>query len=116
MVDLDIRHKLESNILEKNHQLPVSFESADWVNSPEMEALLEAWYELVLYYESNNDDSVISVEVLSAYLQPTRLLRKMLLYQQYQSDNEKEQIEEALGTLEQRLENIIREAVTGLNN
>ena len=81
-----------------------------------METLLEAWYELVLYYESNNDDSAISVEVLSAYLHPTRLLRKLLSYQQYQTEAEKEQIEEALETLEQRLENIIREVTSSLNS
>ncbi len=116
MVDLETRHRLEAQIIEKNHLVPVSFEKADWVSSPEMDALLDAWYELVRYYESHNDDRVISVEVLSAYLQPTRLLRKLLLYQQYRFDTEKEQIEDILCTLEQYLENIIQEAVTGLNN
>jgi hypothetical protein len=116
MVDTTLRLRLEAEIIEKNHQVPMHFETADWVSSSQMETLLDTWYELVRYYESNNDDSVISVEVLSAYLQPTRHLRKLQVHQNYRTDLEKEQIEEALRTLEQWLENIIREAVTGLNN
>jgi len=115
MADTNVRKQLEDAIARKSQQVPMSLEERGWVVSNEMEALIDAWYDLVDYYQNNNDDPSISVEVLAHYLHPTRLSRKLLLFDSNLNDAEKESIEEALAYFELSLDKIIIEVGSFLN-
>jgi hypothetical protein len=113
MANIAKRKQLEEAIAEKSIQVPMSWENRDWVKGDQMEALHDAWYDLADYYAHNNDDTEISVDVLQHYLYPTRLLRKLLVFEEYAG--QREDIEEVLGAFELMLDKIITEVGTFLN-
>ncbi len=107
------RTELEKRIMEKGEEIDVSKPDAAWLDDEAFEEFLSAWQDLVRYYASHADDTVIGVEVLREYLDYTRLLRKVLLYQDIDKER-REKVNEAIISLEHILGEIIKEVVTYL--
>jgi hypothetical protein len=114
MTDQSIREALEKSIIDKSWQINISKRNPEWVHDPEVEVFLDAWYALRSYYAEHPNDTVIGVEVLKAYLDYTRLLRKILQNDEVEVGI-RERAEEIIESLEGELEWIITEVVTYLS-
>ncbi len=115
MADETLRNELESHIIKTEWDVDTSLSDLAWLESNELEAFLKAWRDLVNYYASHADDSVIDVETLRSYIHFTRMLRKVMLEPDIETKR-REQAEEALIHLEWTLEQIVTEVVTYLES
>ena len=111
------REELEERIFELANSVPVGDETKgefDWLDSPELEEFFAAWYKLAKYYEIN-DDIEIGVEAVSYYVEFVRLFRRILANGMIE-ESVRQQAEDKLNELEGNMDELIKEAVSNLNN
>jgi hypothetical protein len=112
MSDEQIRLHLEYAIEKKAQAFDLTTANADWLRVPEWDQFIDAWYKLIHYYEEQGD-TVVGPFALGSYKDFTRLLRNILLSDEFNVQVH-EQAEEALGALENIMDEIVRETMTNL--
>lgn len=110
------RSQLEGRIVELAESVPMgsSDSDLDWLYSQQFDQFIDAWRALARYY-AENTDTVISVEVVSEYVSYARLLTRLI------SDNTlepkfRQQAEDQMSRLDWVMDEVIKEAVSHLNN
>ena len=106
------RSQVEGRILELAESVPI--EDSDWPYSQQLHEFVHAWWTLARYY-TENEDAVIGVEVVSYYVDFARLLRGLI------SDSTldpklRQQAEDQMRGLDAGMDEVIKEAVSHLNN
>src|SRR5258708_31091589 len=112
MVDELTRLGLEKTIEDRASAVDVTKIDAAWLDDPEWYAFQEAFYAVVHYY-AEQGDTVIGPLALGGYADFTRLLRKILLSNQL-AVHRREQVDEALLSLEGWMDEIRKETMTNL--
>jgi hypothetical protein len=112
MANEQTRLRLEMNLAEKGGVIGLLKPNAAWVNDPEWIAFQNAWGDLVSYY-TDQGETVIGPITLREFADYVRLLRKALLSRELDAQRY-EEVEEALMSLENTIDEIVREAMTNL--
>lgn len=105
------RSQVEARILELANSVPL--DNSDWVSSEQFQEFIDAWWTLAKYYEINTD-TVIGVEAMSEYIYFARLLRRMIS-DSILDPKLRQQAEDQMESLEACLDEVIKEAVSNLN-
>jgi hypothetical protein len=111
------RGELEERIFELANGVPLGDSTKgefDWLYSHELDQFLDAWYTLAKYYEIN-DDIEIGVEAVSDYVAFVRLFRRILSDGTFEQRH-RQQAEDKLNELDGNMDELIKQAVTNLNN
>ena len=111
------RGELEERIYELANSVPVGNEmkgELDWLYSHELEEFLDAWYTLAKYYEIN-DDIEIGVEAVGYYVEFVRLFRRILSNDRIEQSH-RQQSEDKLNELDGNMDELIKQAVSNLND
>ena len=106
------RSQMEDRILELANSVPL--EDANWPHTQQLDQFIDAWYDLGRYYAAHSD-TVIGVEAVSEYVNFARLLRNLM------SDGTldtklRQQAEDQMQALEGAIDEVVKEAVSNLNN
>src|SRR5690349_17537738 len=112
MRDNEERDQWEERIVEASNQIDNM--QPDWFTSTEWDLFIDAWYNLVHYYEEHAD-TVIGVEAVREYHHIMRLFRRTLWDERLSLDIHR-QIEDKIAELEGVMDEIIKEAVTNKFN
>ncbi len=72
------REYWEKRIAETADTIPLSLNPPDWVNSQELLSLVDSLYDIGSFYAYHHTDTVLDVEVVSAYVDFSRLLRHVV--------------------------------------
>jgi hypothetical protein len=112
MRDNEERDQWEERVIEASNEIDNM--QPDWFNSAEWDLFIDAWYNLVKYYEEHAD-TVIGVEVVREYHDIMRLFRRTLWDEKLSLDT-RQQIEDKITGLEVVMDEIIKEAVTNKYN
>jgi hypothetical protein len=86
----------------------------DWLYSQELDQFIEAWWTLAKYYEINTD-TVIGVEAMSEFVYYARLLKRIMCDSTL-DPKLRQQAEDQMQALDACMDELIKEAVTNLNN
>lgn len=103
----EARSAIERDIIAKSWQVDTSEIDGTWLDTLEFAAFQQAWDDLADYYRESSGDTQISLAVLREYVTFTRLLRTVMLHDEYDVDRQ-QQAEAALKVLEQTVEEMIR--------
>ena len=114
MTDELTRLGLEKTIEDAASAVDVTKIDAAWLDEPEWYAFEQACDALVHYY-AEQGDTVIGPLALGGYADFTRLLRKILLSNELAAQR-REQVEEALLSLEHWMDEIRKETMTNLRH
>jgi hypothetical protein len=106
------RAELEERIFELANSIPL--ENSDWLYSEQLDQFIHAWYTLAKYYEVDND-TVIGVETVSEYVDFVRPLRRQMCDSTL-DPNLRQQAEDKMSDLDAMMDEVIKEAVSHLNN
>ena len=112
MRDNEERDQWEERIIEASNQIDNMLPG--WFNSAEWDLFIDAWYNLVKYYETHAD-TVIGIEAVREYHHLIRLLRRTLCDEKLSLDT-RQQAEEKIAELEGWMDEIIKEVVTNKYN
>ncbi len=115
MSDIVRRRQIEERIVKTSQSVKViSKPQGDWLNDNEVNEFLDAWYELVQYYQEH-EDTVLDIEVVREYVEFVQLLNR-LKSDINLSDQRRNRAEEILEELEANMDEVVKEAVTNKYN
>ena len=106
------RAELEERIFVLANSIPL--EDLGWLYSEQLDQFVHAWYTLAKYYEINND-TLIGVEAVSAYVDYTRLLSRIMSDDAIEQGH-RQQAQDKLSDLEAMMDEVFKEAVSHLND
>ncbi|NDJ52053.1 MAG: hypothetical protein GYB68_03090 [Chloroflexi bacterium] len=72
---IELRHDIEDRIAGKAAAVPI--EHADWQLTREYREFVESWDELIDYYIESEEDSDVSMAVVSSYMEIAGALRNL---------------------------------------
>jgi hypothetical protein len=105
------RRELEKRILELARSVPV--EDIEWLSSQQLYEFIGAWWALAKYYTENND-TVIGVELVSEFVNFERLLRR-LMHDNTVDPEIRQRAEDQLLDLDAGIDEVFKEAISHLN-
>lgn len=110
------RSQLEDRIVELAESVPVgpSGSDLDWLYDQQLYEFIDVWWALARYY-SENRDTVIGVEVVSEYVYYARLLRR-LMCDSTLDPKLRQQAEDQMRDLDSGMDEVVKEAVSHLDN
>jgi hypothetical protein len=110
MGNVSKRKQIEERIVNTSKSVKVSKPSGSWLDDREITEFLDAWCELVEYYQEY-DDTMLDVEVVREYVRFVRILNH-LLSEVGLEEKHHEQAGTILEELEGYMDEIMKEAVT----
>ncbi len=115
MSDVVKRQQIEERIIKSSESVKVVSEPlGQWLNDKELVDFLDAWYELVRFYQEY-EDTMLDIEIVREYAEFVQLLNQLL--SDVRLDNQhRERARDVLEELEGSMNEIIKEAVTNKYN
>lgn len=109
------RSFIERTLFQIEASIEFSETDLSWLSSKAFEDYKQSWGDLIVYYRNNYDDdiTVVSIEVLHAYLHSTRFIMGLLQFDhlaEYHTE-----LAEALDTLEEGMDQVINQGFAKLN-
>ena len=101
------RKQLDREILAAAQQVEYDISNVDWIDSAAYKHLTNLLYQLIRYYQVSGDVE-INGQVIGEYVGFTRLLRNMLIDEQWTQEEEKK-INNAIGDFESFIDEVIKE-------
>ena len=110
------RKKLENRIVKLAESVPVGGSDSElaWLYGQELDEFIDTWWTLAKYYEEHSDTE-IGVEVVSEYVYYSRIFRR-LICDVTLDPRIRQQAEDQMRDLDAGMDEVIKEAVSHLNN